>query len=408
MGRRQSGQIARIYAPGFVGNLHFTAAITVPFFTEWGGLQFTQIFLLQSLFWFSIFLLELPTGLVADRFGRKAFVCGGYAVCAVAVLIYGSVPSFPVFAMAEVVWGFGITLFSGALDALVYDSLKEEGRPEEAAKVFATSCGLWGLSFGIGGLIGVEMVKASDWNVPMMARAIPFTLGAIILLTAREPRMADAGDAGEPPAGKKSIKALARDFVEVVRASRGFRRWLLATVPFEFVGFYTLWIYAPKFTQVGLSYEYWGVVVFVTYLLVVALGKPVKRLSGTRHRRLLSLAGVSLASVVYFALALASSPALAVPLFVALATCRFAWSSIFAQFLNEEVPSGQRATVLSFVSTIVSFSTAVTNLFIGALFDAGVGLVLFSFGVLLAFSLPLVARVPGKRREKEPLRANPV
>ena len=42
-----------------------------PSFTEWGGITFTQIMFLQGWFMAMIFIFEIPTGSIADYFGRK-------------------------------------------------------------------------------------------------------------------------------------------------------------------------------------------------------------------------------------------------------------------------------------------------------------------------------------------------
>jgi len=53
--------------------LHFMASVLVPFFRDWGGISFTQIMLLNAWFMFWNFLLEIPTGTVADFWGRTWF-----------------------------------------------------------------------------------------------------------------------------------------------------------------------------------------------------------------------------------------------------------------------------------------------------------------------------------------------
>ncbi len=62
------------------------SGVVIPFFREWGRLSYTQIFLLQAWFMLMNFLLEVPTGAVADRFGRKASITAGCFLMAVATL----------------------------------------------------------------------------------------------------------------------------------------------------------------------------------------------------------------------------------------------------------------------------------------------------------------------------------
>ena len=50
---------------------HFVAAVLVPFLTDWGGLTLLQVFTLNAWFMFWNLVFEVPTGAIADRFGRK-------------------------------------------------------------------------------------------------------------------------------------------------------------------------------------------------------------------------------------------------------------------------------------------------------------------------------------------------
>ena len=58
--------ISRYYAFVFFKDLAFFSAVLVPFFTDWGGINLTQVQILQSWFMFWMFILEIPTGAVAD------------------------------------------------------------------------------------------------------------------------------------------------------------------------------------------------------------------------------------------------------------------------------------------------------------------------------------------------------
>ena len=71
--------------------------VLVPFFLEWGKISFTQIMILQSFFVFSKFILEIPTGAIADYFGRKTSIIFSALVMSIAVFVYSSYPNFYIF-----------------------------------------------------------------------------------------------------------------------------------------------------------------------------------------------------------------------------------------------------------------------------------------------------------------------
>jgi fucose permease len=129
--------IWKMYLFGFLTDIFFISGVLVPFYTMWGKISFTQIMLLQSFFVFSMFALEVPTGVVADKFGRKASLALGALVIVAGTIIYSSYPSFYVFMLGEFLWALGRALISGAEEAIVYDSLKHLKEESSSKKIFA-------------------------------------------------------------------------------------------------------------------------------------------------------------------------------------------------------------------------------------------------------------------------------
>ena len=95
-----------------------------------------QVQFLQSWFMFWHFILEVPTGVVADYFGRKKSVIIGLIFYFFGVLLYGTVPNFVVFLICEFILAMGVSLMSGADSAMLYDKLKEHGMEHESKKFF--------------------------------------------------------------------------------------------------------------------------------------------------------------------------------------------------------------------------------------------------------------------------------
>jgi fucose permease len=88
--------------------MHLMSAVIIPFFREWGRLSFVQIFALQTWFMLMCFLMEVPTGAVADRFGRKVSVALGSFLLAAASILYGTLPHLAVFVAAEALFAVAI------------------------------------------------------------------------------------------------------------------------------------------------------------------------------------------------------------------------------------------------------------------------------------------------------------
>jgi DHA3 family tetracycline resistance protein-like MFS transporter len=74
----------------------------------------------------SVFLFEVPTGVLADSYSRRLSVIIGVFLIGVAFLINGIWPIFWVIVLAQVVWGLGHTFTSGAQQAWISDEIGEE------------------------------------------------------------------------------------------------------------------------------------------------------------------------------------------------------------------------------------------------------------------------------------------
>ena len=85
-----------------------------------------QLVLVGTLMEVSIFVFEVPTGVVADVYSRRLSIVIGTAVMGVAVILFGAFSDvWPILA-ANALWGFGYTFTSGAFDAWLADEIGQE------------------------------------------------------------------------------------------------------------------------------------------------------------------------------------------------------------------------------------------------------------------------------------------
>ena len=101
--------------------------IIVIFFQE-HGFSLTQIMLLQATYSITVALFEIPSGYIADIFGRKKAIIFSTIFSFVGYLIFSNFSSFYLFAIAEILVGIGGSLMSGSDSAIIYDTLLEIGK----------------------------------------------------------------------------------------------------------------------------------------------------------------------------------------------------------------------------------------------------------------------------------------
>lgn len=118
----------------FCSSLLFTVVFTVNLLYHTTVVRMTalQLVLVGTILETTIFVFEIPTGVLADTKSRRLSVIVGYMLIGVGFLIEAAIPRFWAVALAQVVWGLGYTFTSGATEAWIADEVGEE----RAARAF--------------------------------------------------------------------------------------------------------------------------------------------------------------------------------------------------------------------------------------------------------------------------------
>jgi MFS family permease len=335
--------VKRMYVWRALTMMHFFAGALVPFFTDWGGLTLTQLFLLQAWFFLWIFLLEIPTGAIADKFGRKtSLICANVCLLA-ATTLYATGKGMPRFLLTEFIWALSAALASGADEAMVYDSLKaagEESRSKEAlARLASFDIGAIAVAAPIGSLM------AARWGLvfPMAAMLVPFGLGLLVCLSLREP---PTGEEGPKPPYREVLSRGVRYFA----AHRALRALAFDSVTIWMLSFMTVWLFQPRLKELGVGVAAYGFVTAAMTLAQIAiLSSPgrVERLFGGTRRYLTWSAVIP--GLAYLLLPCATSPLAACALFVMISGFGLSRSVVISNYMNKHIDSAKRATVLSTV-----------------------------------------------------------
>jgi MFS family permease len=132
-------------------------------FYKSNGLSMKDIFLLQSVYSFTLMTLEIPTGYFADRVGRKSSILLGAMLGFTGYLAYSFSFGFWQFVLAEVILGVSQSLVSGADSAMLYDTLAAAKQQDKYTQLEGriTSIGNFGEAFAgiIGGLLAVASLR---------------------------------------------------------------------------------------------------------------------------------------------------------------------------------------------------------------------------------------------------------
>jgi MFS family permease len=371
------------YAASCLKNLQFFGPVAVPYFIDWLRVDYTRLFALQAWFLFWVFTLEIPTGIVADKFGRKFSVAVGCLLFGADMLCFGLVRSYPILFVAEFLGAVGMTLISGAEQALLYDSLVELKLQERARHYLSRydSAGTLGLllAFPIGSYVASLGRYPQLIPVPFLMSAVSAVLATVVYLSMEEPQRTKPRD-GFLRMGVEGLRTL---FVH-----RELRAYVLNAVTISAVTFFAFWLYQPIARRAGLGVAWLGVLaagfnLFSSILLAIS-----SRLEAAIGLRRLLLATAIGPAVLFAAIGLVYRAAFVVPALFLLVGCRMLRIPMLNDLINRHVESENRATVISAVSLLERFVTFALYPLVGWLMDVSLDRALYVLaGLCVVFAV---------------------
>ncbi len=152
-------------------------------FTNYAGIG-----ILETILVVTVTLAEIPTGAIADLFGKKKTLTLAFFLQATGGLMMAAAPNFQVLALSVFILGVGTAFCSGTLDALVFDSLKEEGKESSYDKKISNINTISLISPAICGIFGGFMYKVNP-SLPFYVNAAGYFLGFIASFFLIEPHI---------------------------------------------------------------------------------------------------------------------------------------------------------------------------------------------------------------------------
>ena len=369
-------RIQRVYLTLTLGNTlaaSFIWGINTLFLLD-AGLSNLEAFAANAFFTAGMVLFEVPTGVVADVWGRRVSYLLGTLTLAGSTFLYWllwvmSAPFWP-WAIVSMLLGLGFTFFSGAVEAWLVDALHYAQYDGTLEAVMGKGQMVGGAAMLGGSVLGGVIAQATNLGVPFLMRV--GVLAAMFFVAGR--MMKDLGFTPEPSAHPlQDVKNLFHESVDY-----GLRnppvRWMMLAAPFASgVGIYTFYALQPYLLELWgnpKAYSVAGLAAAIVAGAQIVGGylAPFFRKLFRKRTSALILATFATAGVLA-ALGLTNS------FWVALVLLTF-WAMIFAAempirqaYLNDMIPSRQRATVLSFDSLMGNTGGVVIQPVLGKVAD---------------------------------------
>jgi len=244
-----------------------TSYLWVPIFWHFmvsRGLGFDEIMLLSAIYSITVIVVEVPTGALADRIGRRFSMMAGALAMVASCLVAFVAHSFPVFVMAEILAATSMSLCSGADSAYLFDLLQEHGRGHEYARREGTASA-WhqagsAAAFAAGGLLG-ELDLALPYLVTAGVAGLAFFVA--LFMTGESRSVAAAPVSTEL---STYVKHMSQSFRDVRRNRR--LLWVLGYSAVVFVLLRaTVYLYQPYLDARDFGIAETGFVFAVVYVV---------------------------------------------------------------------------------------------------------------------------------------------
>ena len=376
-----SSNLWKMYLLKFFSGLHFTAGIIVPFFMQWGGLSFSEVLILQALFVFALFVFEIPTGALADYFGRKhTILIAGFFGC-LGALMYTIKPSFWYFLLGETLWALAVALLSGADQALLYDSLKQIKKEHESKKVLSYyECSfLFGILVAapIGSLLGASV--GYPWT---------FYLTGLGFLAAT----ATGFFLKEPPHKRHGQTChywtVLKNGMQYFHHHKILRILAFDGISISAFAFLIFWMAQLKLMELNFDIAYLGFVHMSWLVFEISIATNFaffENLVGSK-RRYLFLSAI-IPGLGFIALAFTKTILVAIPILIVMGTFAFTRPFLFNHYMQKYIESHHRATVMSTINMVRALARGVVYVVLAGVFlwshqaafiIAGLGIIMFS------------------------------
>ena len=354
---------------------------TIILFYQSHGLDLEQAVWLKTILSLSILILEVPSGYIADKLGRKFCLVAGSAVWIVGWLCYCVGSSFAVFAIAEILAGVAGSLISGANTALVYETLIQLGKESHYRTIEGKLVAVAGISEALCGLVGAAVAEI-NLAYPFYLQTACLFVYFCIALTLIEPK------GGRIIVGELKTANLKSIIVDVF-VKRPRLRWLiLLSGTFATASFLMVWLSQGYLEQINFPIVAMGVAWAIFHLLMSLASFNASKIETAWGMKKTVLILVWSVAVAYILLG-STSNSWGIALIAVIYMVRGLCSPLILNLINEQIPSTIRATVLSLNSFTFRLGFAIVAPIIGAItssYSLSLGLFVVGWFFLIAGS----------------------
>ncbi|WDV45057.1 MFS transporter [Clostridiaceae bacterium M8S5] len=359
--RELKNNVKKNYLYTFLSSFNLTGGIWM-LYLAFKGLNLMEIGIMESIYHITSFTMEIPTGVIADIYGRKTSrVLSSVArVISVVIMLIGNNVYY--FALSFIITAIGNNLESGAGDALIYDSLKEINEENTYMKISGKKEIFYQASSSIALVVGGYLGTISYNYVYMLALAFA-VITLLQSLTFTEPTI------GKIQKSDSRFKTFLDQVMKSIRVIKSDSRiaFLIITAEIYSTFVTTEFFYIQNyFKGLGRNELNIGIILSISALTAAFAATKAHKIEKRFGFRgiltvmpllgILSLWGITIIRITEIS-------------FVCLIAVESILYVVISDYINRLIPSEQRATILSFQSMAFSLFMILLFPLIGKLGD---------------------------------------
>ena len=393
----------RFAAYGFLKNLRFFEPFIILIFRA-NGLSFLQIGFLYSIRDLTNNLMEIPTGVMADTFGRRRAMVLAFSAYIISFFIFYLFDDFYIYALAMILFGLGEAFRSGTHKALILEYLSRNDMLDRKVSYYGRTRGASQLGSAFNSLIAaVLLFYTGNYRSMFLAAIIPYVLDLANLATYPKYLDGDVAVIERENLGVQ-IKATLKDFVDIFKDMQAMRA-IFNSASFSALFKATKDYLQPILETFALALPFLifledvkrssiviGVVYFFIYLLTSYASRSSDRVSRRFDSLTLAINITFLIGVGFLFVAgmatWANLAAISILVFLGFYVLQNVRKPMNVSYISDQISQRVMASGLSIEAQFTTILAAIFAPLLGALADAyGVGpaLAILGFGTLLLY-----------------------
>ncbi len=334
-------------------------SVAVPLFQS-KGLSFGEIFYLQAIFGATIGILEVPSGYIADLFGRKNTLILGTVFDGLGLTYLYFATGFYDLVFFEILLGIGMSLISGIDLAILYDSI-EKSKNEKMKKTKALSNMRFyvQIASAFGAVVG-GFLASQSFDLLVKVQLVIGWLPLVVAMSLFEPKIERMGDKH-----KENFKDI---FFQLFKSDKLLRLTMINWVVWCHSTYFGYWMLQKYWENIGIAIVYFGVI-YAIYQVVAAIFSKYAYLIEEKHGVAICLWSLSVLPVIGYLSIAYIHEVWGVIFALCFAIPRGITQVILIDALNSRVPDKMRATANSINSLMLRIGFILAGPVIGFLLE---------------------------------------